>query len=48
MFGTKKGGVAPAPVKGPVSGAKTASPKGGKVIMGEPGKAANKGGKSAK
>lgn len=48
MFGTKKGGVAPAPVKGPISGAKSASGKAGKVVQPEQGKSAPAGGSKAK
>lgn len=45
MFGTKKGKVAPAPVKGPVQGASSASGKSAMQKLGETGKPAKAGGK---
>ena len=48
MFGAKKGGVAKAPVMGPIQGAKSASGKNAKVIMPDMGKPASAGGKKAK
>lgn len=48
MFGTKKGGVAKAPVMGPQHGAKSAVGKNAKQHTGEVGKAASAGGKKVK
>jgi hypothetical protein len=48
MFGTKKGAVAPAPVKGPVMGKMKAMGKAAMVHLGGPGKPASAGGKKAK
>lgn len=48
MFGTKKGGVAPAPVLGPKTGASSAKGKNAKQNFGEVGKAAPTGGKKVK
>ena len=48
MFGTKKGAVAPAPVKGPVMGSKSANGKAGMQKLGGPGKPASAAGKKAK
>lgn len=48
MYGAKKGGVAKAPVKDPVSGAKSASGKNAMVIDPTVGKTAGPGGKKAK
>lgn len=48
MFGTKKGAVAPALVKGPVMDNKSPKGKAGMQKLGGPGKAASAGGKKAK
>lgn len=48
MFGTKKGGVAKAMVKGPQSGGKSASGKNGMQNPGGPGKPASANGKKVK
>jgi hypothetical protein len=48
MFGTKKGAVAPAPVKGPVMGKMSAMGKSAMQKIGGPGKPASAGGKKAK
>lgn len=48
MFGTKKGGVAKAMVKGPQHGAKSASGKNAKQHTGQVGKPASAGGKKVK
>jgi hypothetical protein len=48
MFGTKKGAVAPASVKGPVMGKMSAAGKSAMQKLGMPGKPASAGGKKAK
>jgi hypothetical protein len=48
MFGTKKGAVAPAPVKGPTMGKMAAKGKAGMQKLGDVGKAASAAGKKAK
>lgn len=48
MFGAKKGGVAKAPVMGPIEGAKSASGKNAKVMPPQVGKPASAGGVKAK
>ena len=48
MFGTKKGAVAPALVKGPVIGKMSAMGKSAMQKLGAPGKPASAGGKKAK